>query len=101
MRWNVTFDVTTQRLPVFLGKGTDFFQGPIIEVILQLIREIGIFCRLMLSSPREAVIIFPFPLKGFTVARPGPELRFLQVDDINPRIDDPLDVHFLHVFQEI
>ena len=98
---NVTFDVATQRLAIFLGKREDLFKCPVIEIVFQFIGKIGVFSRLMLGSPWESVIRFPLFLEGLTVASPCPELRFFQVDDIDSCIDNPLDMHLLHVFQEI
>ena len=55
----------------------------------------------MLRAPVEIIIFFPFALEGFAISGPRPEFGLFQIDGVNASIDDPLDMLFLHILDEV
>ena len=98
---DIAFHVHPLTLSVFLGICENFVEGPVIEIVFELVRKVGVFRGFMLRPPVEAVIFFPFPFERFAVAGPGPEFRLFHENGVDPCIDHPFHVHFFHVFQVI
>ncbi len=88
-------------LTIFFRIRKTRFYRPVVQMIFELIGQIGVFCRFMLGSPVKPIIFFPLSFEGITIARLCPELRFLQVNGVNPRVNDPFDHFLLHVFYKI
>ena len=85
--------------PILLGIGESLIQRTIVEVILELVREIRVLGRLVLRTPREAVIFLPFALERLAVSASCPELGLLQEDGVDACIDDGTYMSLLEVFE--
>ena len=84
---------------VGLGISEGLVQGTVVEVVLQLVREVGVLGRFVLRPPRETVILLPLALEGLAVAGSCPELRLLQEDGFDALVYDGTDVLLLEVSQ--
>lgn len=101
MGGHIAAHLPTLLAAIRLGKGEDFVEGAIIEVILEFARQKIIRCRGMLRSPSETVILFPLTFEGLTVATTRPKLRLLEKQVVNARVDDALDVLFFQIIEEV
>ena len=86
---------------VLLGEGEDLAQGIVVELVLELVGQVGVLGRFVLGAPLGAVVLFPFPFEGLAVTRAGPELGLLHEDGVDAGVDDPFHVALLHVGQVV
>ena len=94
---HITADIHSFLSPVLLGIGKSLIEGTVVEVILQLIGEIGVLGTFVLGAPGEAVKLLPFTFESLTVSGSRPELRFFQEDGIDACIYNRFYVTFLKV----
>ena len=97
MGGHITADIHSFLSPVLLGIGKSLIEGTVVEVILQLIGEIGVLDTFVLGAPGEAVKLLPFTFESLTVSGSRPELRFFQEDGIDACIYNRFYVTFLKV----
>ena len=86
---------------IFFSVSEYLLQSMIIQLVFQLIRQIGIIRRFMLRLPIKTIIFLPFPFESLAVSTTCPEFGLFHIDGINACINGLLYMCFFYIGQII
>ena len=97
MRRHITPHVHAFALAIVFGIGECFVERAVIQVIFEFVGEISVLNRLMLRSPRKAVVFFPLALESLAISAFCPKFGFFEEYCIDACIYDGLDVTLFEI----